>query len=313
MRADLLYVFVAYANPMRWRARLQNYLRFEQELLPAGVNLTTVEVVYRDRLPELPASDSVRRITVRANDVLWHKENAMMIAAAHTPGWEYGATLDGDIQFADRNWAVETVHALQLHPVVQISSELINLGPDAQHLGRSFSVMELRRAYRWHSGHHGHRKPDLSAYNPAHGYPGGAWAYRRDAWDALGGLLDRCIVGAADHHMAQALIEFSNPGEPSELTGPYDRYIRHWQERARRVIGPNAGLVSGLALHYWHGKPVDRGYLSRRQILTLHEFDPNADVLYDSHGVLQFAGNKPGLRADMLDYFRRRCEDSLDI
>jgi hypothetical protein len=313
MRADLLHVFVAYANPMRWRSRLHNYLRFEQELLPSGVNLTTVEIVYRDRVPELPPSYPVKRITLVARDALWHKENALMVAAAHTPGWQYAATIDADFQFADRNWAVETVQALQLHPVVQISSELISLGPDGQHLGRASSVMELRRSYRWNQRQHGPPRRHHKHYDLSHGYPGGAWAYRRDAWDALGGLLDRCIVGAGDHHMARALIEFPNPGEPLNLSTRYDEYILHWQTRAHRVIGPHAGLVPGLALHYWHGKSVDRGYMSRPQILRAHEYDPGGDVIYDAAGLLQLAGNKPELRADLLDYFQRRREDDTEL
>ena len=51
-----------------------------------------------------------------------------------------------------------------------------------------------------------------------HGYLGGAWAYRREAWDAVGGLMDKWICGAADHHMGQALLELRQPGEPRGLS-----------------------------------------------------------------------------------------------
>jgi hypothetical protein len=37
------------------------------------------------------------------------------------------------------------------------------------------------------------------------GATGGAWAFRRPAFDAVGGLLDTCILGSADWHMAFGL------------------------------------------------------------------------------------------------------------
>jgi hypothetical protein len=66
-----------------------------------------------------------------------------------------------------------------------------------------------------------------------HSYPGGAWAYRREAWDVIGGLMDKCICGAADHHMAQALLELRQPGEPRGLSPTYDRYIDNWSMHAK--------------------------------------------------------------------------------
>jgi hypothetical protein len=146
-----------------------------------------------------------------------------------------------------------------------------------------------------------------------HGYPGGAWAYRREAWDAIGGLMDKCIVGAADHHMAQALLELRQPGEPRGLSPAYDEYIDCWSARAKQAIGRDIGLVPGLAVHYWHGKTADRKYQDRPIILKRNQYNPGADVCYDSQGVLQLAPNKPRLRDDLRAYFSARNEDTIDL
>src|SRR5262249_54458516 len=147
------------------------------------------------------------RVRVRARDVLWHKENLLGLAAQHTPDWEYAATIDGDIHIVDPDWPICTLNALQLHKIVQITSELVFLGPTGQHLGKTSSIMRLysealaEDSLRCPSSIYDTDPPATLALKQ-HCYPGGAWAYRREAWDAVGGLMDKCICGAADHHMA---------------------------------------------------------------------------------------------------------------
>lgn len=318
MRADNLHIFACYANPLRWRARLENFRRFEHHILAAGLPLTTVECSYGRLDWDLPDRPGVTRVRVRARDVLWHKENLLALAALRTADWEYAAAIDGDIHFVDPDWPLNTLHALQLHKIVQISSELIFLGPAGQHIGRVNSIMKLYLAALAEDC----LAPPASLYDPhscspivlkQHGYPGGAWAYRREAWDAVGGLMDRCIVGAADHHMAQALLELRQPGEPRGLSPAYDQYIENWSLRAKKAINRDVGLVPGLAVHYWHGKTADRKYQDRPRILKRNQYDPATDVSYDSQGVLQLTGGKPNLRDDLRAYFSSRNEDSVDL
>lgn len=318
MRANLLHVFACYANPLRWRARLENFRRFEHNILALGVPLTTVECAYGERDWDLPDRAGVKRVRVRACDVLWHKENLLRLAAQHTPDWEYAATIDGDIHIVDPDWPINTLHALQLYKIAQISSELVFLGPTGQHIGKTSSIMTL---YLAALGEDGLVQPG-SVYDPhspamlvlkQHGYPGGAWAYRREAWDAIGGLMDRCIIGAADHHMAQALLGLRQPGEPRGLSPAYDQYIESWSIQAKRAINHDVGLVRGLAVHYWHGRIADRKYQDRALILKRNQYNPMVDVGYDSQGLLRLTGSKPKLRDDLRTYFSERNEDTTDI
>lgn len=318
MRADSLHVFACYANPLRWRARLVNFNRFEHHILAAGLPLTTVECSYGQRDWDLPERPGLKRVRIRARDLLWHKENLLGLAALHTPDWEYAATVDGDIHFVDPDWPIQTLHALQLHKIVQISSELVFLGPSGQHLGKVSSIMKLYLEALAEDC----LAPPSSVYDPAspsplvlkqHGYPGGAWAYRREAWETMGGLMDKCIVGAADHHMAQALLELRQPGEPRGLSPAYDQYIDTWSLRAATVINRDVGLVPGLAVHYWHGRIADRKYQDRPRILKRNQYDPEVDVSYDSQGVLQLSETKPKLRDDLRSYFSIRNEDTTEL
>jgi hypothetical protein len=309
-----LHVFAVYDNPQRSRSRLQNFQRFETGVLAAGAVLTTVELVQGNYPYDLPLRAGVTRVRRPARDILWHKENALDIASANTPGWEYAAWIDGDIVFADLSWVRNTINALQMYRMVQISSELVFLGPKGQHVSKGTSIMQLYEQML-----DGGDIPPDGPYGPVpielkgHGYPGGAWAYRREAWDALGGLLDRCIVGAADHHMAQGLLNIKQTGEPADLSPAYAAYLAAWKTNALNKIERDVGMVPGVAMHYWHGPYSNRKYESRWTILRDNAFDPNADVVYDGNGVLQFAGNKPQLMQQIRRYFLSRNEDTLDL
>jgi hypothetical protein len=311
MKAELLDVILPYNNPLRWRSRLDNFRRCEDGMLACGVRLTTVELAYGDRPFDLPDRDGIRRVRVRGRDVLWHKESLNRIGVASLPSdSQYHMTCDGDFLFHDPNFAHEVVHALQLHPVVQVSDRLIWLGPKGEYVGNASSFMhQYKRGRRRHFKHRYYHPS--SPMRLEHGYPGGAWAYRRQAYQAMGGLLDICILGSGDMHMALGLM-----GLPDRVmmdrdyTSAYRETIAMWGERAAQAIRFDVGYVPGLAFHLWHGCLANRAYTTRPQILIRNRFDPNVDLVRDHQGLTEFAGNKPRLVADIRAYFAERDEDS---
>ena len=75
MRAELLHVVTAVFNPIGWESRIRLYREFEQHMLASGVRLTTVECVLGDRPHVLNDTSQVNHVAVRANSLLWNKEN----------------------------------------------------------------------------------------------------------------------------------------------------------------------------------------------------------------------------------------------
>lgn len=318
MRADLLTVIMVLDNPCRWASRLRNFLWTEEEILREGVRLITVEIEHGDRAHQLPDRQGVLRIRGRARDMLWRKENMhdIGIAKAET---DYIACFDGDIRPVRPGWAAEVVHALQVYSVVQVGSELIYLGPKHEQL---YTVPSLVSLYRKQllklqldvAGRCAYDAGDLAEWAKKHGYPGGAWAYRKDALDKLGGLLDCCVCGAGDHHMAMALLGLPDPLAAVERsTEPYSMMVRGWRERAERHIARDVGVVSGTCLHFHHGSTKKRRYPDRWWILQSNAYNPHTDIVYDSNGVLHLTGNKPKLRDDLRLYFEERDEDSTEL
>lgn len=309
MRADRLHVVTAIANPIRWSSRIRLYRDFCQHMLDSGVNLTTVECAYGERPWELMDTPHVQHIGVRANGsaLVWNKESLLNIGIRRLPGDAiYIATLDADIRFRRGDWASESVHALQHYDVIQPWSDCYDLGPNGEHMDihRSFCrlVHEDKPIFQGPNHH------KLSPYR--FGHPGYAWCWTRRALDCLSGLIEIAALGAADHHMALALIGRVDDSIPGNMTDGYKRPLRIWQQRAERHICRNISYLSGTIEHAFHGSKNLRAYVPRWSVLTKHGFDPMYDLRHNSYGVTELAGNKPGLRHDIDRYFRSRNEDA---
>jgi hypothetical protein len=147
-----------------------------------------------------------------------------------------------------------------------------------------------------------------AGYTFAH--PGYAWAATRQALEWTGGLIETAPLGAADHHMALALIGRVRESVPSGVSDGYIGPLLAWQARASQHIAGNISYVPGTIEHSWHGSKNKRAYVDRWNILTRNGFDPSVDLKKNIWGVYELAGNKPRLAHDIDRYFRSRDEDS---
>ncbi len=145
-----------------------------------------------------------------------------------------------------------------------------------------------------------------------HEYPhtGYVWAATRHAMESVGGLFDIAALGAGDYHMALALIGHADKSMPAQVNGSYRKQLKEWETRALRDINFNLGYLQGTVEHNFHGRKSDRRYIDRWQIILEHGFDPDADIMRNSHGVLELTCRKPKMRHDLDVYLRQRAEDA---
>ncbi len=299
-----LHVITTVFNPLRYLSRNKLYVQFERHVEDAGAICWTVELVLRDRHHQVTHYENPQHIQLRGPGELWYKENLQNIGVTRLPqDAEYVAFVDADFHFTRADWATETVQMLQHYDAVQMFSGMTYETNEHRRHGVLNGFAYLHCNQHKMPKHYGHQ-----------GAVGGAWAFRRSALKKLGGLLDTCILGSGDWHMAFSLAmrEDYHPDLTRLSAVPgYIAAIRRWQENAR-ILNGNIGYVDCHAIHHWHGPMKNRGYTTRPEILVRNHFDPLTDLIRDENGVLQLRGNKPKLRDDIRTYFRQRNEDSIE-
>jgi hypothetical protein len=322
-----LHVLTVVMNPARYYSRYRLYHAFADMVEEAGGILYTVEVATRDRHFEVTDPHNPRHLQLRSPAVVWQKERALNVGIERLlpASWEYVATVDADVVYANPRWVDDTLHQLQLYPVVQMFSQCQDLGPTFELIGQS------QRSFGWQHvhggipakhkpnghhghGHHGHDYPgDYPHRTPGLAHPGYAWAYRRSALSDLGNLGDVGILGSGDHQMAMALIGRVADSIHPKMHASYLDYWLTWQERAEHYVRRNVGYVNGLLLHHFHGAKTNRRYGDRWQILTDERFDWSKDLKRDVQGLWALTERNHRLRDRIKQYFFERNEDSIDV
>jgi hypothetical protein len=327
-----LHVAIAYSNPFRWSTRrrlAQDCIRHLKGC--PNVVLHVGELAYGDRPFELTGFGDTNDVQLRIDrNELFSKENIQNIVVRSFPrGYGYGAVIDADFHFTRRDWALETIQQLQHYKIVQPFSSYADLSGNVYgqkdipvRYNSGFFFNYIQNGYTISSQYHNGPIPngilDQDGYEGSLflrgvGATGGAMAFRESAFDALGGMLDRCIMGHADWYMAFSLVDVEPPDIHSQNYHPhYKHYVNQWREKAQALL-KNVGYVDGHAIHYWHGSKTRRGYSSRDVILAKHQYSPYEDVHPSHQGIWQLNPKKIGLRDDIRRYFISRFEDDPNL
>lgn len=321
-----LHVCTVVFNPVRFRSRLKLYEDFRYMVEHSGATLWTCEIAQHAREFVVTEPDNPHHLQLVTESELWQKERALNLLIQRLPiTAQYVATIDADVSFARPDWANETVQQLQHHPIVQLWTEAEDLGPDYEVIAKhkSFASMWLAGAVQppltepEGVTYYTKAKPGKPAGIPVHlWHPGYAQAYRREALDQLGGLIDWGALGAGDYHMMWALIGVAEPRLSVGISPRYRYMIQRWQDRAERYIKRDLGVVKGKLLHYWHGSKASRQYMTRWEILVKMQFDPDGDLKNDWQGLHQLVvetKRQEEFRDAVRAYFRGRDEDSVNV
>lgn len=299
---DYLYVILPYFNYCGYDSRKRLFVEFIQRIQ----HLPNIRIVIAEAREVAAQYDLVLNLPLKiylhvrtcTHHRIWIKENLINLAVEKLPAtWKYMAWVDADLTFLNKNWAADTMQALNDFDVVQMFQSCANLGPggETMKLDQSFFYMYEKGGKPYHK-------------NAKYGFwhPGYAWACSRNAYEKMGGLVQFGILGSGDRHMALALIgkvDFSHPGN---IHPNYAKHLLAYQKRCR---GLRASYVPGTILHHFHGSLADRKYQERWTILTRHHYDPEEDLYITDHGVIQLTDKGMRMARDLSEYFQGRNED----
>jgi hypothetical protein len=116
---SLLHIIMMYSNPCQYinrKLRAQEYV--ERMSHVPFIKLYIVEVIYPSfhSTNDFGPSDSHEYVSLTANHLIWHKENAINVAI-HTlfpSNWKYMAWIDADIEFENPHWVIHTITSLTI-------------------------------------------------------------------------------------------------------------------------------------------------------------------------------------------------------
>ena len=324
---EKFYVITPIINSPRYKVRAENYNRFKNVCDNAGVKLITVEAAFGERPYEVTQPNNPYHIQLRTIEELWHKENMINIGIKHIlrmdPGAKYLAWIDSDTfpMCPPREWFEKTFHALQHFEFVQMWEYLINFGPDYQPIsGPQMSFMKTYAAAGFKVPKGKNVKHTLAGNSGmvSLGRPGLAWAANVDALNKVGGgLIDFCILGSGDWHMAHALVgAMETKSQEHKHMNKYSKKLLQFQERCEWWIKRDVSYVPVSVGHWYHGDKVNRRYSDRGLILISNGYDPDSDIKYDTQGLLQLETWEPRqirMRDLIRDYFATRNEDSVPL
>ena len=306
---ERLNVVVVLSNPCLYARRyvlMQEFiLRLEREEAHF-VNVFVVELAYGDQEFRVtrPPSENANHLQLRADTPLWHKENMVNLAVEKLlkpRNYKAFAWIDADLEFDSPSWASDTLRILNgCKDVVQLFSHCVDMDGRQNTLsvftGFGYSF-EKQKAYTKRGSDYWH--------------PGFAWAITRRAFEKIGGLYDKGVLGSGDSIMALALID-----QVGVMTNPRycPTYNRSMLECQARMSSLRLGYTPGVVRHHYHGSKKNRKYTERWKVLMKHQYSPDADLVYDpSSGLLKPSSAclaaKPAFEADIMNYFRERKED----
>jgi hypothetical protein len=307
--SEPLYIVSVVVNPMRYYNRYKHYRAFEKHMQESGVILYTVELAIGHRHFEVTDDNNPNHIQLRTDSVLWHKENLINIGIQHFPhDWRFGGYYDADFLNTRPDWVYQTLHELQLYRWVQPFSTYSNL---SRHHHPTCPMYSFVKAYKEKLSDQVSDE-ELTYYAKAgFGAPGGAWCFRREAYDDVGTLLDICILGSADLHMAMGLanIKAYEHGDLETNCPEFINAIKLWQQRAYDTNKGSVGYIENHMIHFYHGAHRRRGYNSRTYLYKKYGYNPYLDIKKDSQGVITWGGSKPQFEEAVRQYFKSRNED----
>jgi len=298
---EKLNVIIVVSNPCLYAKRyilLKEFVkRIEEE--EENVNLFVVELVYDKQKFYVTSKTNKNHLQIRTCDPIWHKENMVNLGVKYLlpKSWKAFAWIDADVEFDSNSWALDTLKILNgCKDVVQLFSHCIDMD-------KNENTLNIFNSF----GYSFNKNKKYTQRGIDYWHPGYAWAITRKAYEKIGGIYDKGVLGSGDSIMALSFINKSGNMNNVNYSEDYNNGMLEFQKKAKTL---RLGYTPGIIRHYFHGSKINRQYTERWQILIRHQYSPIHHLTYDSFGILipteQFSEE---FKNDILDYFKERKED----
>ena len=299
---EKLNVIIVISNPCLYAKRyilLKEFVkRIEEE--EEHVNLFIVEMIYENQKFIVTDKKNKNHLQVKTDVPIWHKENMINLAVKYLLPSNYKAFawVDADVEFENNSWAMDTLKILNgCKDVVQLFSHCVDMSNENTNLNIFNSF-----------GYSFNKEKKFTTKGQDYWHPGYAWAITKKAYDKIGGIYDKGILGSGDSIMALAFINKAESMNNINYSDDYNNSMLEYQLKASKL---RLGYVPGVIRHYYHGSKKNRQYTERWKLLMKYNYSPIEHLTYDKQGILIPTETFPfDFKEDIMNYFKERKEDN---
>jgi hypothetical protein len=299
---DKLNVIIIISNPCQFARRYilcrEFIKRIEEE--EEDINLFVVEMIYPNQKFIITNKKNKNHLQLKTDVPIWHKENMINLGVKYLlpDNWKAFAWIDSDIEFESSTWALDTLK------ILNGSKDIVQLFSHAVDMDREKNNLNIFNSF----GYSFTKQKPYTTKGKDYWHPGFAWAITRKAYEKIGGLYDKGILGSGDNMMALSLINCVENTLQMDYHKDYKNGIIEFQKQAKKL---RLGYTPGVIRHHYHGSKQNRKYTERWQILINHKYSPLNDIKYDSKGILIPTKHfNEEFKKDILNYFQERKEDN---
>lgn len=273
---DTLHVITVISNLCEFKRRWELMKDFISRLETyPNVKLYVVEMAYGTQDFHITSPNNPSHLQLRSQHALWHKENMINLGINKLlpKDWKAVAWIDGDIEFENPNWVIDTLKVLTNFDIVQLFTTCFDLDENQK-------PMRIFQSFGYKYAHGEHFNP-MTNYGNNLWHSGYAWACTRNFYNKIGLIYDKGILGSGDYVISQALL--GNLGcRHAKMPG----YVSDIENYVEKFVDFKVGYIPTNIIHYFHGTKANRKYTERIQILLKYNFDPNFHICYNEQGIL---------------------------
>jgi hypothetical protein len=299
---EKLNVIVVISNPCLYAKRyilLKEFIkRIEEE--EDNINLYIVEMIYNNQKFIVTDKNNNNHLQLKTETPIWHKENMINLGVKYLLPIDYKAFawIDADLEFENSTWALDTLKILNgCKDIVQLFSHCVDMSDNNTNLnifnGFGYSYNKCK---------------EYNSTGADYWHPGYAWAITRKAYEKLGGIYDKGILGSGDNLIALCVINKVNIFNNIEYSDSYNNSMIEFQKNASKL---RLGYTPGIIRHHYHGTKQNRRYTERWKILIDNNYSPDLHITYNEQGIIvpteHFTSK---FKEDIMNYFRERKEDN---
>lgn len=298
---EKLNVIIVISNPCLYSKRYMLFNNFVKKIQEEEerVNLFVVEMAYKDQQFVVTKKNNKNHLQLSTDVPLWHKENMINLGVKHLLPSNYKAFawIDADVEFESHTWALDTLKILNgCKDIVQLFSHCVDLNYNNSNLN-IFNGF----GYSYNKG------KKYTSKGIDYWHPGYAWAITRNAYEKIGGIYDKGVLGSGDNIVALSIINKCKYINNNEYSNDYNNSMLEYQKNASKL---RLGYIPGIIMHNFHGSKQNRKYSERWKILMKYNYSPKDHVTYNKQGILiptkQFSQD---FKKDIINYFKERKED----